>query len=492
MSHIQITDQEFPAEAEMAKWAWKAMKKESWSEAAKRWNLIREIYPKCEDAWVQGGVVESQLENLEAAEQLLKQACELFPNSSSSWMAYADLQLEIKGLVETETLLSEIQDRFPQIPYPYLKRSEYALHDQNFQRAVSENKLAREYFPTEVTPLIQYAQLAEYQDDLNEAMHRWEQVRSLFPEDPAGYKYAAQLARKSGDNELAKHLRALKKIATNSSDVEKEKDATLTEERLIPLKTRNWAHMAELIWTKSRLNLKSEANQNYLRHVWWVLDPLLYMTVFYLVFGLLLQRGGEGYLGYLLTGLVPFQWFAKTTQISSNSILGGRGLMNQVRIPPIFFPLVVVTQTAGKQMMIFAMLILFLLFYGVDPNVSWLGLIPILFVQLLLVTMTASLIAMVIPFVRDLSNLVPTGIQLVMFSSAIFYSVETLSDKWKFYFYLNPVATLIHEYRAVLLDGNWPDWMSLVWVLLFSVVGLITIAVIYRRISFLYPRVVIE
>ncbi len=490
MTHVEMNDQELPSLSGMTEWAWKAMEEKSWSEAAKRWRLIRGVYPGCESAWVQGGIAEKNLNNFDHAQQLLEVACDRFPKNSTAWIVLADIQLELKGLSSCEPILFEIQERFPDIPYPFLKRAQYFLSNNKFIDAEKENAVARKEYPDLVNPFIQYAELAEKQSEWKEALKRWGQLRKRFPDHPAGYKRAAIIAETLGDVELARKLKLSENLGIADLD-----NIILDEESaevLKPIKQRSWIHLLELIWTKSRLNLKSEASQNYLRYVWWVLDPLLYMVVFYVVFGLLLQRGGEGYLAFLLTGLVPFQWFAKTTQLASGSILGGRGLMSQVKIPPIFFPLVMVTQTAGKQMMIFGMLIVFLLFYGIEPSLSWLGLIPVLLVQLILVITTACFVAMIIPFVRDLSNLVPTGIQFLMFASGIFYSVESLSEDWKSYFYLNPVATLINEYRTILLDGDWPSWSSLGWVFSFSMLGLLLAVFFYSKLAPLYPRVVIE
>ena len=324
------------------------------------------------------------------------------------------------------------------------------------------------------------------------ALQRWMEFRNKFPKHPAGYNRTATVAEKCGDSRLARKLKSALKLGLNNKDLSFNSSEQISNEKDRSSKSKSWMHLWELIWTKSQLNLKSEAKQNYLRHVWWVLDPLLYMAVFYIVFAVMLERGGEGYLGYLLTGLIPFQWFAKTIQLSSNSILSGRGLMNQVKIPAIFFPLVVVTQTTGKQMIIFAMLVLFLLFYGIEPGIHWFALIPIMFVQCVLIILIACIVAMVIPFVRDLTNLVPTGVQFVMFASGIFYSVDHLSDELKSYFYMNPVALLLREYRTVLLGGNWPDWISLFWLASVSAIALGILVIVYKKLSSLYPRVVIE
>lgn len=61
----------------------------------------------------------------------------------------------------------------------------------------------------------------------------------------------------------------------------------------------------ELVWVKAKLNLKSEASINYLSYAWWIIEPVLQMAIYYLVFAYLLKQGGHDYVPFLLTGLIP-------------------------------------------------------------------------------------------------------------------------------------------------------------------------------------------
>ena len=87
--------------------------------------------------------------------------------------------------------------------------------------------------------------------------------------------------------------------------------------------------LLSIVWEKSKLNLKSEAAINYLSYTWWIIEPVIHMLCYYLVFELLLNRGGPGFVYFLLTGLVPWLWFAKTINQGSNSLIGGSNLMGK-------------------------------------------------------------------------------------------------------------------------------------------------------------------
>ena len=102
------------------------------------------------------------------------------------------------------------------------------------------------------------------------------------------------------------------------------------------------------------------------------------MGVYYLVFGLLLQRGGENYPVFLLTGLIPWMWFMKAVNGSSNSIIAGQNLMLQVGLPSIVFPLVSLLQATLKQIPVFILLFGFLWLQDINPGMHWWTLIPVI------------------------------------------------------------------------------------------------------------------
>ena len=134
----------------------------------------------------------------------------------------------------------------------------------------------------------------------------------------------------------------------------------------------NLINFAELVLEKVKMNLRSEVRKSYLSYAWWVLEPALMVSVFYIVFGVFLRRGGPDFLTFLLCGYIPFQWFARSVQNSMVAIRNASGLINQIQIPKIFFPMVTVLHDLFKAFFIFILLLLVLIICGVMPSISWL------------------------------------------------------------------------------------------------------------------------
>jgi len=241
---------------------------------------------------------------------------------------------------------------------------------------------------------------------------------------------------------------------------------------------------------KAGADLRVEVSRYYLNYLWWILEPIFTMGVFYFVFALLLNQGASNFVAFLLVGLGFWNWFGNTVNNAVGSILNGRALMLQVDIPKIFFPLGVVLQDLFKQVFVVALLLVFLLFYPTPTSITWIALPVLMLVQALLVTASAILASMVVPFVPDLKYVIGTILNLMMFASGIFFDIDdVVQPKYQFIMYLNPMAGLIKNYRKVLMQAQWPDWEYLVRVSLVGLTMLFLAFFLLKRLDRLYPRI---
>lgn len=251
--------------------------------------------------------------------------------------------------------------------------------------------------------------------------------------------------------------------------------------------------LSELVLTKVRLNLKSEASKSYLSYAWWVLEPTMFVTVFYIVFGIFLARGTPDFVVFLVCGKIPFLWFSRSITNSANSVLDASGLMGQIAIPKILFPIIVVLQDLIKSCVVMCLMMLFVWFMGLEPNMSWLATLPVMFVQLLFILACALICAAFVPFLPDLKFIINTGVMVMMFASGVFYSFEdVLLAEHQALFLLNPLANLIRMYRQILIEGAWPDWAALGWIVLISSAIVVLMVLWFRKFDGHYPRLVTQ
>lgn len=258
------------------------------------------------------------------------------------------------------------------------------------------------------------------------------------------------------------------------------------------MKNQTTKKMLELVWVKANLNLRSEASVNYLSYAWWIIEPLLHMVTYYIVFGFLLNRGGDNYVAFLLTGLVPWLWFNKAVMHAQGAILGGKQLMNQLYVPKLFFPLTNIVQDSIKQVIVFAILIAFVIVYGIPVSIGWLWLFPLFLVQFMLIIGVGLLAALIVPFIRDMAFVIPTVLQFMMFCSGIFFDPKDVLTEHQELFFFNPMAVLLQQYRNVLLDNVAVDTHELIYVSVVSFTLIITALIAYKKLDLSIPRVVLE
>jgi len=247
----------------------------------------------------------------------------------------------------------------------------------------------------------------------------------------------------------------------------------------------------ELVRYRVIAELRTEMARAYLGLMWWVLEPLLYMAVFYFVFGVLFQRGGPGFVPILLCGLVAWRWFDSTVRAGSVAIESNKVLIQQAYVPKWVFPLVMALTNTAKFLVVFALLLGFLLVYGISPAASWISLPVVLAIQFGLVLGVGSLAAMAVPFVPDLKVLINNGLTLLMFLSGVFFRISDVPPSVQPFFLANPMAALIDAYRTILIHGAWPDWVALLLVALVSAGLLLGASLGLRRFDRIYPKLML-
>lgn len=251
-----------------------------------------------------------------------------------------------------------------------------------------------------------------------------------------------------------------------------------------------WLYLLDLVIQNAKAGLRAEASRGYLGVLWWVIEPVMYMTVFYVAFAHLLNRGDENYAIFLLTGLIVWKWFHATISTGANSLLANAGLMNQVYVPKIIFPLTQIAVNTFKFLIILALLLGFLQFTAARVNWVWTLLPVLVLTQMTLIVAVTTLIAAIMPFIPDLRFILDNVLMMFLFLSGIFYNIDRLPENVRGYLLLNPMAALIAMYRRVLIEGLPPDWKQIFAIVSLSVALMVPAVWLFRRFDRVYPKII--
>jgi len=203
--------------------------------------------------------------------------------------------------------------------------------------------------------------------------------------------------------------------------------------------------------------------------VWSVLNPLIFMAVYVLVFSVYLRIDVEHYPVFLLCGLLPWTWFSASLMEASRSIIENRGLVKKVALPSGIFPLVSIGSNLAHFLL--SMPVLFALLFAVGLGVSWpILLLPaVLFVQFLITFGIALACAALAVRFRDMLQIVPNLLTLWFFVTPIFYSEQMVPPAFRGVLLLNPMAPLVMLYQDILYHRRAPEWPPFVFLLIFGV-----------------------
>jgi lipopolysaccharide transport system permease protein len=242
-----------------------------------------------------------------------------------------------------------------------------------------------------------------------------------------------------------------------------------------------WAHR-DLFYILAWRDVKVRYKQTALGAAWAILQPLLGMIVFTVLFGKLARVPSEGepYAIFSYAGLLPWNFFTNALTNSSNSLVTSTNLITKVYFPRLLVPTAAVAASLIDIAIATAMLLPMMPLYGVRFHTSLLLLIPL--VALTAVTAAGFGIwtaALNVKY-RDIRYALPFGIQILMFLTPVIYPVSFLPERWRWVLRLNPLSGIIEGFRSAVF-GRAFNWNGLAISVVITFAVLAVAAYIFRR-----------
>jgi lipopolysaccharide transport system permease protein len=192
--------------------------------------------------------------------------------------------------------------------------------------------------------------------------------------------------------------------------------------------------------------------------LWYIIQPLLTTLVFTVIFGKLAKIPTDGVPPFIfyLSGTVAWGYFANCLKGTSDTFIKNSNIFGKVYFPRLTVPISVVLINLVKFGIQF---LLFLGFYAyfiakgtsISPNL-FIFLVPVLVLQMGILGLgTGIFISSLTTKYRDLKFLVGFGVQLWMYATPIVYPVSVVPEKYRFFYMLNPVASIVETFRYAFL-----------------------------------------
>lgn len=243
-------------------------------------------------------------------------------------------------------------------------------------------------------------------------------------------------------------------------------------------------------------DMRKRGSDTVLGNLWWILDPLLQMSVYVIFVTIIAPRHQVDYPLFIFAAILPWKWYQSVVTDACFAVVGQAGLIRQIAFPKIVLPVAVTTaNTVGFIWGLIPLLGLMLFYINrITPMLLWIPLIAV--VQYTFSIASGIFFSAANVFFRDLGNVAQHALRLWWFLSPSLYAIDQLDDlafiKDHHWIHTlasaNPFAVLFTAYRDVIygasngIDGpRPPDVISLAILFLVSIVLIALATIFFKR-----------
>ena len=223
-----------------------------------------------------------------------------------------------------------------------------------------------------------------------------------------------------------------------------------------PIDLREIWHYRDLLFFLAWRDIKVRYKQTSLGAAWAVLQPLMTMVVFTIVFGKFAKMNTSPVI--IFCAAVPWTLFASALSNAGNSLISNQNLISKVYFPRLIIPIASILSALVDFAIAFAVLLVMMGCYRIVPGWS----VVLLPVFILLVLMSAMAVGLWLSALnveyRDIRYIIPFLTQLWVFASPVGYKSSEVPEQWRTLYGLNPMAGVIEGFRWAMLGEVAPSF----------------------------------
>ncbi len=222
--------------------------------------------------------------------------------------------------------------------------------------------------------------------------------------------------------------------------------------------------------------------QTILGFAWAILNPLIQIILFTVIFGKIARISTDGvpYMLFSSVAIVPWTYMSEAMVKSSQSLVEGQGILGKIYFPRLIFPFTPILSKMVDFLISFLILLFIFFYYRVAP--TWNLIFFPLFVVFMMTIPAAVglwLSSLAIRF-RDIKFALPFILRMLIYTAPIVYSASAIPEKYRMVYSLNPIVGVVEGFRACLL-GTPLQWNYILPGLAVSCLLLISGAVYFKR-----------
>lgn len=242
-----------------------------------------------------------------------------------------------------------------------------------------------------------------------------------------------------------------------------------------------------LIWNFVKRDISSKYAGSLLGLYWSVINPVIILVVYFVVFGYFLKARLPGndniwdFALYFSAGFLPWAAFNESVMRASSSIVSNKNYIKKVPFPSEIFPIyTILSESVNLLIGLAIFMILFIVLKGM-PSI-YIVFLPLGIVLQMMFTLSLSLIfSSATVFFRDTPQILGSLFMIWFWGTPIIYAVNVIPESVRWIVSLNPAYYMLEIYRDMLLYGKFPELNTLLPFLLFSIIFLFFSTAIFKK-----------
>jgi ABC-2 type transport system permease protein len=211
-----------------------------------------------------------------------------------------------------------------------------------------------------------------------------------------------------------------------------------------------------VLWTLVIRDLRVRYSSSVLGYVWTVLDPLLMSLIYFVVFVYIIPRKGalghDPYFLFLVSGLLPWQWFSGVVTESSRALIQEAKLVRSTNLPREIWVARVVVAKGVEYLWSLPVLVFFTLVYVLRGQAhlnGWLVLFPLgIMVQFVFLIGLGLVLAPVTALVTDMQRVIRIFLRMLFYATPVIYASALVPKPYVMITWLNPMTGVLEMMRA--------------------------------------------
>jgi ABC-type polysaccharide/polyol phosphate export permease len=211
-------------------------------------------------------------------------------------------------------------------------------------------------------------------------------------------------------------------------------------------------------------DLKLKYRGSVLGFFWSLLNPLLMIGVYTVAFRVLMRTGPEGFVYYVMLGILAWTFFVNSLMMSTGAIVDNSGLVKSVFFPRAILPIATVLFNFAQYLLtVLVFLPVMMVIYRVPVAAPMVAFPLFLFLQVLFTAGLALLLSTLTAFYRDVRHFLEIALAALFWLTPIVYLPDVAPDRWRPLLLMSPLSPFITAYHDMFFFQRWPE--PAVWAL---------------------------